>query len=104
MRRIVFSAALAIIPAFAGAGETAVQLKQDAGVEVVEAQCGACHSLDYIVMNSPFLDGAKWDAEIAKMINAFGAPISPEDAKTIGEYLKRNYGERGARAGSGAAD
>jgi DMSO/TMAO reductase YedYZ molybdopterin-dependent catalytic subunit len=27
---------------------------------------GACHSLDYIVMNSPFLDAAHWDAEVAK--------------------------------------
>jgi hypothetical protein len=25
-------------------------------------------------MNSPFLDAARWDAEVAKMIKAFGAP------------------------------
>ena len=31
--------------------------------------------------------------EIAKMIKAFGAPIDPADAKTIGDYLKQNYGE-----------
>jgi hypothetical protein len=28
----------------------------------------------------------------AKMINAFGAPIDPADAKTIRDYLKQNYG------------
>jgi hypothetical protein len=28
------------------------------------------------------------------MIKAFGAPIDPADAKTIGDYLKQNYGER----------
>ena len=44
-------------------------------------------------MNSPFLDAARWDAEVAKMIKAFGAPIDPADAKTIGAYLKQNYGE-----------
>jgi sulfite dehydrogenase (cytochrome) subunit B len=45
------------------------------------------------VMNSPFLNAAQWDAKIAKMIKAFGAPIDPADAKTIGDYLKQNYGE-----------
>jgi sulfite dehydrogenase (cytochrome) subunit B len=44
-------------------------------------------------MNAPFLDAAHWDAEVAKMIKAFGAPIDPADAKTIGAYLKQNYGE-----------
>jgi len=44
-------------------------------------------------MNSPFLDAARWDAEVAKMIKSFGAPIDPADAKTIGAYLKQNYGE-----------
>jgi hypothetical protein len=43
-------------------------------------------------MNSPFLDAGKWDAEVAKMIKAFGAPIDPADAKSIGAYLKENYG------------
>jgi hypothetical protein len=44
-------------------------------------------------MNSPFLNAAGWDAEVAKMINAFGAPISAADAKIIGDYLKANYGK-----------
>jgi len=44
------------------------------------------------VMNSPFLDAAHWDAEVAKMIKVFGAPIDPADAKAIGDYLKQNYG------------
>ena len=26
------------------------------------------------------------------LIKAFGAPIAPADAKTIGDYLKQNYG------------
>jgi hypothetical protein len=69
-----------------------IKLKQSPGVDLVEAQCGACHSLDYILMNSPFLDAGKWDAEVAKMINAFGAPIGPADAKAIADYLKQKYG------------
>jgi sulfite dehydrogenase (cytochrome) subunit B len=93
MRWVVIFAALALVPASASADEPSVHLKQAPGVEVVEGQCGACHSLDYIVMNSAFLDAAHWDAEVAKMIKAFGAPIDPADAKSIGDYLKEYYGE-----------
>jgi sulfite dehydrogenase (cytochrome) subunit B len=93
VRWIAIFAPLPLIPASVTAGEKAVELKQTAGVGLVEAQCGACHSLDYIVMNSRFLDSAKWDAEVAKMIKAFGAPIDPADAKRISDYLKQNYGE-----------
>ena len=93
MRWIAIFAALALIPASARADEPAVHLKQAPGVDVVEGHCAACHSLDYIPMNSPFLDAAHWDAEVAKMIKSFGAPIDPADAKTIGAYLKQNYGE-----------
>jgi sulfite dehydrogenase (cytochrome) subunit B len=92
MRWIAIFAALALVPACASADEKPVHLKQVPGVDVVEGYCGACHSLDYIAMNSRFLDAAHWDAEVAKMIKAFGAPIDPADAKTIGDYLKENYG------------
>ncbi len=33
-----------------------------------------------------------WEAEVTKMIATFGAPIDPPDAKTIIDYLARNYG------------
>jgi mono/diheme cytochrome c family protein len=79
-------------PIASAANEKPVQLKQAAGLDKVEAHCGACHSLDYVVMNSPFLSAAGWDAEVAKMINAFGAPIDQSDAKVIADYLKKNYG------------
>jgi hypothetical protein len=45
-------------------------------------------------MNSPFLNASGWDAEVAKMINAFGAPIDQADAKVIADYLNRNYGHQ----------
>jgi sulfite dehydrogenase (cytochrome) subunit B len=92
MRGIAIFAMLALVPDLARAEEQASVLKPAPGVDVVTAQCGACHSLNYVVMNSPFLGPAQWDAEIAKMIKAFGAPIDPADAKTIGDYLKQNYG------------
>jgi sulfite dehydrogenase (cytochrome) subunit B len=87
---IVLFAALAAAPA--AAQEKPVALKKAPGLDQVEANCGACHSLDYIQMNSPFMTSTVWDAEIAKMIKAYGAPISEADARAIADYLKANYG------------
>lgn len=57
------------------------------------AQCGACHSLDYIRMNSRFLDLAGWTAVVNKMIKAFGAPIPKDDVDAIARYLAEQYGK-----------
>jgi mono/diheme cytochrome c family protein len=93
MRSIAIAAVMtALLAGSAAADEKSVQLKQAPGLDKVETNCSGCHSLDYVPMNSPFLGPAAWDAEIAKMINAFGAPIDPADAKTIADYLKSNYG------------
>jgi sulfite dehydrogenase (cytochrome) subunit B len=87
---IVFAAALIALPA--AAAEQQVQLKKAPGLDKVEANCQACHTLAYIPMNSPFLNAAGWGAEVTKMIKAFGAPIDDADAKAIAEYLAKNYG------------
>lgn len=79
----------------AHAEERAVPLKQAPGLELIEGNCAACHSLDYIRTNSPFMTAKIWEAEVTKMINAFGAPIEPADAKAIIDYLARNYGSPG---------
>jgi len=92
MRIIAIAAVAAALAVPAAAEERPVALKQAPGLDAVEANCGACHSLDYIQMNSPFPNAALWDAEVTKMIKAFGAPIGEADAKTIAEYLKKNYG------------
>jgi mono/diheme cytochrome c family protein len=91
--------ALMTIAALAGAGlsaaladETPVQLKPGPGLDTVQGNCGACHTLAYIQMNSPFLSAAGWNAEVTKMIKAFGAPINDADAKAIADYLAKNYG------------
>ena len=74
------------------ADESKIELKNAPGRDKVEGNCAACHSLDYIQMNSPFMNAATWDAEVTKMIKAFGAPISDADADAIRAYLKANYG------------
>ena len=85
---IAFVAALIALPAAAAD----VQLKKGPGLDMVEANCQACHTLAYIPMNSPFLNAAGWSAAVTKMIKAFGAPIDDADAKAIAEYLAKNYG------------
>ena len=92
MRAISISFLAAIFATVAAAEEKPVSLKKAPGLEQVENSCNACHSLDYIQMNSPFPSATLWDAEITKMIKAFGAPITDADAKVIGDYLKKNYG------------
>jgi mono/diheme cytochrome c family protein len=92
MRTFVVALVAALIAAPAMAEEQIIKLNQDAGVDKVEANCQACHTLAYIPMNSPFLNAAGWDAEVTKMIKAMGAPIDDADAKTIKDYLTKNYG------------
>jgi len=92
MRTLVIAFAALAFALPAAAQEKPVELKKAPGLDKVESNCSGCHSLDYILMNSPFPTAAVWDAEVTKMIKAFGAPISEDDAKTIAEYLKKNYG------------
>ena len=93
MKTILLIAALALAFGIVAAQERKIELKDGPGRAQVEANCGSCHSLDYIPLNSPILDRSGWDAEVTKMIKAFGAPISAEDAKLIVDYLAANYGK-----------
>ena len=72
--------------------ESKVPLKDGPGKDKA-MQCVACHSLDYIPMNSRFLDRAGWTATTNKMINAFGAQIPKEDVDAIAAYLAAQYGK-----------
>jgi hypothetical protein len=57
----------------------------------LQENCAACHSLDYVPMNSPFLDRKGWEAEVTKMVKAFGAPVSADEQAKIIDYLAANY-------------
>lgn len=92
MRAIISLVAL-IVAGNVLAQEAKVELKDGPGKDKVMQQCVACHSLDYIQMNSRFLDKAGWTASINKMIKVFGAPIPKEDVEAIANYLAENYGK-----------
>ena len=74
------------------AGESAVQLKDAPGKALVQANCAMCHSLDYVQMNSVFLDREGWQKSVDKMIKVMGAPIRAEDVAPIVDYLAAAYG------------
>lgn len=91
MKRLLL---LVLLPATAvAADEGQFRLKEGAGKALVESNCAVCHSLDYIQMNSPFLDKKGWEATLSKMVNAMGAPIPKEDVPMIVEYLNQQYGK-----------
>jgi len=73
-------------------GEESIKLAGGAQAAVVQLRCSTCHSLDYIVMNSPFLARAAWEAEVRKMIKVMGAPIPDNDVAPIVDYLSQHYG------------
>lgn len=73
------------------AGEENIRLKEGVGRDVTTARCAVCHSLDYIPMVAPVMNRAAWEKSVRKMIDAFGAPASEQDARSIIEYLGRYY-------------
>lgn len=77
------------------ADEQQVELKPGPGQDIVQHECNVCHSVDYIRMNSPFLNADGWKAEVTKMRAAFGAPIDDADAELILKYLSTHYGPPG---------
>jgi cytochrome c5 len=72
--------------------EKSVALPRGAGVELVEAHCSACHSLDYITTQPRGKGEEFWAHNVAKMIDTHGAEIPEDDAKVIVAYLGRTFG------------
>jgi hypothetical protein len=92
--RPILAAVIAVTLATHSQAVEKIHLRLGKGLDKVEANCGGCHSLDYVPMNSPFLDAIAWEAEVTKMIRVYGAPIGKADAKIISDYLIANYGRK----------
>jgi cytochrome c5 len=63
------------------------------GADAVNNNCLACHSADHL-MTQPSLRKETWEEVVQKMITAYKAPISPEDATAIVDYLARTKGTK----------
>ena len=72
--------------------ETAT-LKPGPNLEVVQNNCTACHSVDYVQTQprGPKFKEDFWRAEVTKMIKAYGAPIDDADVGKIVDYLAQTY-------------
>ena len=68
------------------------KVKPGPGAELVTSQCLLCHSADYI-STQPRLTRTVWKAEVAKMQQKYGAPISTNNVATLVDYLTQNYGQ-----------
>jgi mono/diheme cytochrome c family protein len=90
MIRILWALTLGL--AFSGIVRAEPEAASGEGRELFVARCSACHSVDYIEMHARFGTRALWESQVAKMRNAFKAPMSDEDAKAIVDYLVRQYG------------
>jgi hypothetical protein len=72
--------------------ETAT-FKPGSNLEVVQNNCTACHSADYI-QTQPRGTNFKedfWRSEVNKMIKTYGAPIDEADVGKIVQYLSQTY-------------
>jgi mono/diheme cytochrome c family protein len=61
--------------------------------DIAVNNCTACHSADYIQTqpHGPKFKKDFWQAEVAKMIKVYGAPIDDADAAKIVDYLTATY-------------
>ena len=92
MTKWILAALVATSVAAHAADESTIQLKPGPGRELVATNCAICHSLDYIPMNSPFLNRKGWEGEVNKMVNALHAPVNKSDIPAIVDYLATYYG------------
>jgi mono/diheme cytochrome c family protein len=86
------SAALAKPPAYEPPPETA-QLAPGPDVEIAEANCSACHSVDYITTQPRGHADPKafWSAAVVKMKNVYRYKGADEDMAKIVDYLAATY-------------
>lgn len=92
LTKLILSALMFIAP-LANAQEKPIELIQAEGSQYVQMRCVVCHSLDYIQMNSKFMDRKGWEGTVNKMIGKYGAPVPAEEVQGIIDYLAKNYGK-----------
>lgn len=71
--------------------EETATLRDGPGKETAQSNCSACHSVDYVTTQPPGKGRAFWEGAVKKMVKAYHARISDEDAKTIIDYLSATY-------------
>jgi hypothetical protein len=57
-----------------------------------QVSCTTCHSTRLALTQPPF-PKAKWEATVKKMVDAYGAPLTPENQARAVEYLMAVRGQ-----------
>lgn len=60
----------------------------DGAAALLDKNCTACHSLDRV---KNFDHEETWQVTVTRMIEKHNAAVSPEDAKSIVDYLNKTY-------------
>ena len=67
------------------------EIKMGKNFDEVQGNCLSCHSFGYIINQGP-QSRKFWRGKVDKMIIHFKAPIEPEDADKVTDYLVKHYG------------
>jgi sulfite dehydrogenase (cytochrome) subunit B len=77
---------------FPGQTPSHVVLAAGAGSEIVAGKCSLCHSVDRVV--SVKRSRSQWTSLVAHMMY-LGAPLTPDQSKSVVDYLSTNYSVAG---------
>jgi cytochrome c5 len=91
MMQVVILAAISVVvfsgTSVSGADKTAGNAKR-----LFEMKCSACHGLDRAT--SQRKTSQEWERTVLRMKDSLGAPLTDQEARTIIEYLSKNYRAR----------
>lgn len=75
--------------------ETAVYRSSNMpGYQLVQKNCIACHSAQYVTTQPPSTSRNAWHAIVTKMQKNYGAPIAEDDIPAMVDYLVTVYGRQ----------
>lgn len=74
---------------FPGPTPAPIALPAGTGMDVVASRCSLCHGIDRVVAVKR--TRTQWSNIMTRMLY-LGAPLTPDQAKTVLDYLSTNYG------------
>jgi hypothetical protein len=74
---------------FPGPTPVHITLPAGAGQTIVDSRCSLCHGIDRVVAVKR--THAQWTGIVNRMVY-LGAPITPDQTKTVLDYLNANFG------------
>jgi len=81
--------------------ETAVYQPSDLpGYQLVQKNCIACHSAQYVSSQPSSSSRSYWTATVHKMEKIFGAPIDEKEIPEMVDYLVKIYGNEKSASSS----